>query len=109
MERRTVQLHYAKRFAAADDPAHTVRRVDPYTLIRLASDWLLAAYCHLRQDLRFFRLSRIDRLAVLTESFSRRRGSVWSRSVGPTAVNWSSRRCLTTISGAGRRSRDLTL
>jgi predicted DNA-binding transcriptional regulator YafY len=47
----------------------TVREVDPYSLTRLADDWYLTAYCHLRQAVRVFRLTRMQQLTVLERTF----------------------------------------
>jgi predicted DNA-binding transcriptional regulator YafY len=48
-----------------------MREVEPYSLARLANDWLLMGYCHLRQDLRVFRLGRMDHLKMLEKRFQR--------------------------------------
>src|SRR5258708_6285907 len=68
-ERRTVHFHYTKKMATSSEA--TMREVDPYSLARLANDWLLMGYCHLRQDLRVFRLGRIDNLKMLERQFQR--------------------------------------
>jgi predicted DNA-binding transcriptional regulator YafY len=39
--------------------SQTERRVDPYGLFHRGAYWYLVGYCHLRQDLREFRLDRI--------------------------------------------------
>jgi predicted DNA-binding transcriptional regulator YafY len=62
---RRITLHYASTGSGA-----TTRSVDPYGLVRLGH-WYLAAYCHLRQDLRTFRLDRIRTFRVTQESFER--------------------------------------
>ena len=71
IEQRQIQLDYAKRVASGHESELTSRRVDPYSLARLITDWFLLGYCHLRQDLRVFRLSRIEALSLTTESFQR--------------------------------------
>ncbi len=68
-ERRTVHFRYTKKRATSSEA--TMREVDPYSLARLANDWLLMGYCHLRQDLRVFRLGRIDNLKMLERQFQR--------------------------------------
>ncbi len=68
-ERRTVHFHYTKKKATSSEA--TLREVDPYSLARLANDWLLMGYCHLREDLRVFRLGRIDNLKMLERQFQR--------------------------------------
>ncbi len=68
-ERRTVHFRYTKKRATSSEA--TMREVDPYSLARLANDWLLMGYCHLRQDLRVFRLGRMDNLKILEKRFQR--------------------------------------
>jgi predicted DNA-binding transcriptional regulator YafY len=47
----------------------TERTVDPYGLVYLNGLWYLPAYCHLRQDLRVFRLDRIRDVTALDPTF----------------------------------------
>ncbi len=68
-ERRTVHFRYTKKKATSSDV--TMREVDPYSLERLANDWLLTGYCHLRKAQRIFRLGRIDHLKLLEKPFER--------------------------------------
>ncbi len=68
-ECRTVHFHYTKKRAVSSEAS--MREVDPYSLARLAQDWLLMGYCHLRQDMRVFRLGRIDQLKILEKRFQR--------------------------------------
>ncbi len=51
--------------------AETERAVDPYGLIFHAGFWYTVAYCHLRQDLRTFRLDRVLQAELLEETFIR--------------------------------------
>ncbi|MGN6563865.1 MAG: helix-turn-helix transcriptional regulator [Thermomicrobiales bacterium] len=53
-ECRRVWLRYN-----AWDGAESEREVDPYGLVYRRGRWFLAAWCHLRHDLRVFRLDRI--------------------------------------------------
>lgn len=46
----------------------TIRNIEPFALLS-TENWLLVAYCRLREDFRFFRLDRIDKLQILTEKF----------------------------------------
>lgn len=48
------------------------RTVEPMTLIFKATSWYIFAYCHLRNDFRIFKLTRIDKLEVLEETFTRK-------------------------------------
>jgi predicted DNA-binding transcriptional regulator YafY len=49
----------------------TERAVDPYGLIFHAGLWYTIGYCHLRQDLRMFRLDRVLQAELLEETFTR--------------------------------------
>lgn len=49
----------------------TERVVDPYGLIFHAGVWYTVGYCHLRQDLRIFRLDRMLQAKLLEEAFTR--------------------------------------
>ncbi len=68
-EHRTVRFQYSKKIVAASDT--TIRDVDPYSLARLSNDWLLMGYCNLRQDIRVFRLGRMEQVRVLERKFDR--------------------------------------
>lgn len=57
-ERRSVDMIYRSRHAGET----TERRVDPYNLVFHDGIWYLIGYCHLREDIRFFALDRIDDL-----------------------------------------------
>ena len=54
----------------------TARTVEPLKLVNKAIAWYLYGYCHTRQAMRFFKLSRIRQLTVTDERFS-------PREVGP--------------------------
>jgi predicted DNA-binding transcriptional regulator YafY len=49
----------------------TERAVDPYGLIFHAGLWYTVGYCHLRQDLRTFRLDRVLQVNLLEDIFTR--------------------------------------
>jgi len=49
----------------------TERAIDPYGLIFHAGLWYTVGYCHLRQDLRVFRLDRVVQAEPLEETFTR--------------------------------------
>lgn len=51
----------------------TERDVDPYGLAKLGP-WYVVAYCHLRQDLRTFRVDRIRHIEPTDERFERPKG-----------------------------------
>jgi predicted DNA-binding transcriptional regulator YafY len=48
-----------------------LRTVDPYSLINFQNIWYLGAYCHVRRDVRTFRLDRMDDLDLLDATFAR--------------------------------------
>lgn len=47
----------------------TERAVDPYGVVHRAGRWYLAGYCHLRHDVRTFRLDRVLAVETLAETF----------------------------------------
>lgn len=49
----------------------TERKMDPYALSFRWGNWYLIGYCHLRQELRTFRIDRIHHCEVLDEHFDR--------------------------------------
>ena len=48
----------------------TSRLIEPFALLSTHENWLLVAWCRLRNEFRFFRLDRIRKLHMLTEKFS---------------------------------------
>ena len=69
-QQRVVHL----RYHAQHTNEVTERDVEPHNLLYFSKTWLLTAYCRLRRASRVFRLDRIDRLTVLTETFAQREG-----------------------------------
>jgi len=51
------------------------RTVEPMTLLFKGYAWYLFAFCHTRQDYRIFRLSRMNDVVVLPQTFTRRNKS----------------------------------
>jgi predicted DNA-binding transcriptional regulator YafY len=49
----------------------TERLVDPYGLVHMVSRWYAPGYCHLRADLRLFRLDRVRGVDLLEDTFER--------------------------------------
>lgn len=60
------------RYHALHDNGVTERTVEPLHLAYLDNAWVLTAYCRLREGQRTFRLDRIDRLTVMTTTFTPR-------------------------------------
>lgn len=71
IERITVRFHYHTRHPDDGKPALTTREADPYGLVHINGNWNLVAYCHMRQDIRNFRLDRMDNLELLAKIFNR--------------------------------------
>lgn len=46
------------------------RLVEPFALLSTQENWLMVAWCRLRNEFRYFRLDRITKLEVLTEKFT---------------------------------------
>jgi predicted DNA-binding transcriptional regulator YafY len=65
-ERRRVRLRY--RSVRREE---TRRVVDPYAVLQREGRWHLFGHCHLRKDVRLFRLDRMLEAEVLKESFER--------------------------------------
>jgi predicted DNA-binding transcriptional regulator YafY len=76
LDRTTVRFRYFTRHT--DDPARAPathhREADPYALTYVGGAWHLSAYCHLRRDVRTFRLDRIEDLTALDRTFTRPEG-----------------------------------
>lgn len=70
LERQRVRIAYETRHTNAA-VRRNQREVDPYALTYIRTAWYLIGYCHLRQDVRYFRLDRIDQLTVLKVRFER--------------------------------------
>lgn len=63
-ERERLQLTYQR------GGTETERLVDPYALFHRGEFWYMVGYCHLRQEVREFRLDRIRSLAPIGERFT---------------------------------------
>jgi predicted DNA-binding transcriptional regulator YafY len=70
IRQQTVRFVYRTRHPEHHE-ALNLREVDPYNIVSVGSVWYMQGYCHLRHDLRTFRLSRMDKLTVLPKSFER--------------------------------------
>lgn len=64
--RRCVHLLYRR----AAHPQETSRVIEPYALAFQWGLWYLVGYCHLRRDLRTFRVDRIQGIEALEERFT---------------------------------------
>jgi predicted DNA-binding transcriptional regulator YafY len=64
-ERRTVQLTYH----STSRPEPGSRQVNPYALVFRWGWWYVVGYCLLRQEMRSFRIDRIDALQLTRDTF----------------------------------------
>lgn len=67
VEERLLNIKYSDSFGSI-----TERNIEPMSLVLKGFNWYVFAYCHLRGDYRFFRLSRICKIKLLEEKFNRR-------------------------------------
>jgi predicted DNA-binding transcriptional regulator YafY len=71
--KKAVRDSHLVRFAyTSSQGADSDRDCEPIGIVLKGYIWYLHAYCMLRKDFRIFRLSRIDRLIVIPETFERR-------------------------------------
>ncbi len=73
IERTTVRFRYHTRHRSDGVDEETTREADPYGLVFI-NTWNLTAYCHLRKDMRVFRLDRMEDLVLLPKTFQRPTG-----------------------------------
>jgi predicted DNA-binding transcriptional regulator YafY len=71
IDRRRVRFCYHTRYTASGQREQQTREADPYGLIYVSNSWLITAYCHLRKDIRNFRLERMENLELLPDTFIR--------------------------------------
>ncbi len=71
LDRNTVRFCYHTRHRHNEQNTLLTREADPYSLAYFLNAWHLVAYCHMRQDMRNFRLDRIENLEVLSQTFTR--------------------------------------
>ncbi|MDR6982418.1 putative DNA-binding transcriptional regulator YafY [Rheinheimera pacifica] len=65
-QQRSVTICYASY-----QQAPVSRQVDPYGLLFRSGRWYMSGYCHLRQELRTFRLDRLQQIELLQQYFNR--------------------------------------
>lgn len=67
-------IHSSQRITIdyrSSDKESTHRNVEPYGISGWRGHWYLVGYCCLRQDYRVFRLDRIQRVQLLSETFEK--------------------------------------
>ncbi len=66
-DRQRIELHYH-----ADYEGHpTVRQFDPYGIVNWKDKWYAVGYCHLRNDIRHFRVDRIAAIRLTDARYDR--------------------------------------
>jgi predicted DNA-binding transcriptional regulator YafY len=71
LDRNTIRFRYHTRHSDDEPGSSHMREADPYGLGFLFGGWYLTAYCHMRQDMRNFRLDRMEELELLSCTFTR--------------------------------------
>lgn len=66
-ELRSIEMVYA---AASRDGEELCRTVDPYAIFPYDRSWHVIGYCHLRNDVRMFKVDRVREARVGPESFT---------------------------------------
>lgn len=61
--------HKIIEFEYAGHREMTNRCVNPYKLVFRSQAWYIYAFCHLRQNFRYFKLRRMDKITVLEDRF----------------------------------------
>ncbi len=83
-ERRRVHLRYRS------DREETERDLDPYGLVCRNGRWYVVGWCHLRRDVRIFRLDRVVDVRPLAAGFVRPEGfDAGAHLVGSLASAWT--------------------
>jgi predicted DNA-binding transcriptional regulator YafY len=71
IERRTISFGYHTRYSQDGRAARNTREADPYAMLHYGYAWYLIGHCHLRREIRNFRLDRMTGLRLLDKTFSR--------------------------------------
>ena len=71
IECRTIRFDYHTRYSVDGRDARNARDADPYAMLHYGDAWYLIGHCHLRNDIRYFRLDRMMGLSLLDKSFKR--------------------------------------
>ena len=74
--RRAIEANREIEFVYVDSEGNnTSRSVEPYSLLLKAQKWYLYAWCALREDFRYFRISRIKGLTLGEKTYKPREAS----------------------------------
>ncbi|HKC87500.1 MAG TPA: YafY family protein [Blastocatellia bacterium] len=71
IECRTIRFDYHTRYSRDGRDARNAREADPYAMLHYGDAWYLIGHCHLRRDIRNFRLDRMTGLRLLDKTFNR--------------------------------------
>ena len=63
-----LEINYQK----VNEKTFSFRKIEPYALYSVNNKWILIAWCHLRNDMRAFRIDRIRHFKVLQDQFDDR-------------------------------------
>jgi predicted DNA-binding transcriptional regulator YafY len=75
--RKAIENHKEIEFTYIDSEGNrTSRKVEPYSLVLKGQKWYLYAWCHIRQDFRLFKLSRIRELLVTNTCYEPKKVSM---------------------------------
>ncbi|GAB4511956.1 MAG: YafY family protein [Anaerolineae bacterium] len=71
IENRRLRLIYRSRPNQHDSPVPKAREIDPYLLVYVNNSWIVRGYCHLRQEVRHFRVERMEDIQLTAQRFIR--------------------------------------
>jgi len=71
IECKTIRFDYHTRYSRDGRDARNTREADPYALLHYGDAWYMLGHCHLRQEVRNFRLDRLSGLRLLDKTFAR--------------------------------------
>lgn len=71
VEEQQICFRYRKNKQGLSDLEETIRQTNPYGLVFTNGDWMLIAFCHLRQEIRHFLLRRMSEIQLLEKTFNR--------------------------------------
>jgi predicted DNA-binding transcriptional regulator YafY len=86
IQRHVVRFEYHSRIADDVGGSKTTRAANPYALLHVLNQWYMIAYCHLRHDIRHFRVDRIERLELERETYQRPDNFELQREQSPRTV-----------------------
>lgn len=67
-----IEIHYQK----VNDTTISFRKIEPCAIYATNNKWILIAWCHLRNELRAFRIDRIQNFKILSTHFEDRKFNI---------------------------------